>query len=157
MDNIYTVKIVFSNFGKYFLAIVLLISGISKCFYLHSFSIEVSLYSELYVSSLFVPFSGQIAIVVCCVEILLGFLLFFERYSLYSTFIVFILLLCFLYLTGINYLFPTLLGSIESCGCFGELIHFSAKGSFIKTIVLWLISFRTFTSNIRKNRPKIGR
>ena len=59
----------------------------------------------------------------------------------------------FIYLTGVNYLSPTLLGSIESCGCFGELIHFSAKGSFIKTIVLWIIAFITFVSNIKNDRP----
>lgn len=142
MNN--TTKIIFGRFGKYLLAIVLLLSGISKCFYLQGFSTEVSRYCEFYVSSIFVPFSSHIATVVCCVEVLLGLLLFFKRYILFSTFTVFTLMLFFLYLTGENYFFPTMFGRIESCGCFGELIHFSAKGSFIKTLVLCVISFATF-------------
>ena len=142
MNN--TTTIIFSRFGKYLLAIVLLLSGISKYFYLQGFSTEVSQYCELYISSAFVPFSSQIAIAVCCVEVLLGLLLFFERYTLFSTFAVFTLMLFFLCLTGENYFFPTMLGRIESCGCFGELIHFSAKGSFIKSVILCTISLTTF-------------
>ena len=152
MDNTQTTAIIFSKFGRYLLAIILLLSGISKCFYLHGFSTEVSQYFELYVSSVFVPFSSQIAIAACCVEILLGLLLFFARFNLFSTFTVFTLMLFFLYLTGENYFFPTMLGRIESCGCFGDLIHFSAKGSFIKTLVLCLISFCTFCSVIKNKQ-----
>ena len=152
MDNTHTTTIIFSKFGRYLLATVLLLSGISKCLYLHGFSAEVSQYSELYISSVFVPFSSQIAISVCCVEILLGLLLFFSRFTLFSTFTVLVLMLFFLYLTGVNYLFPTLLGRIESCGCFGELIHFSAKGSFIKTLVLCAISFITFCLIIKEKQ-----
>lgn len=144
MNNTHTTTIIFSKIGRYSLAIVLLLSGISKCFYLHGFSTEVSQYCEFYISSLLVPFSSHIAIVVCSIEVLLGLLLFFERYILFSTFTVFTLMLFFLCLTGENYFFPTILGRIESCGCFGELIHFSAKGSFIKTLILCAISFTTF-------------
>ena len=142
----YTTTIIFSRFGRYLLAIALLLSGISKCFYLPGLSTEVSQYCELYVSS----FSRQIAIVVCCIEVLLGLLLFFERSTLFSTFALFTLMLFFLCLTGKNYFFPTMLGRIELCGCFGELIHFSAKGSFIKTLVLCVISFATFCLVIKR-------
>lgn len=143
------------KFGRYLLAIVLLVSGISKCFYFHSFSAEVSLYSELYVSSVFVPFSEQIAIAVCSVEILLGILSFFTKFTLFSTFTVSVLMLFFLYLTGVNYLFPTLLGRIESCQCFGDLIHFSAKGSFIKTVVLCAVSFTTFYLVVKEKQTSL--
>lgn len=148
----HTTTIKFSKFDRNWLAIVSLLFGISKCFYLQGFSTEVSQYSELYVSSIFVPFSNQIAIVVCCVEILLGLLLFFSRFTLFSTFTVLVLMLFFLYLTGVNYLFPTSLGKIESCGCFGEIIHFSAKDSFIKTLVLCAISFITFCLIIKEKQ-----
>ena len=155
MGNTHATTIIFSKIGRYLLAIVLLTSGISKCLYLHSFSNEVSQYSELYVSSALVPFSSQIAIAVCCVEILLGLLLLSARFTLLSIFTVSVLMLFFLYLTGVNYFFPTVLGRIESCGCFGELIHFSAIGSFIKTLVLCVISFATFCLTIKENRPSV--
>ena len=46
----------------------------------------------------------------------------------------------FVYLTGINHLRPSILGSIEPCGCFGEQLHFSPMGAFYKSLVLWLLS-----------------
>jgi|GEM_PF-5230163 len=144
MGNKHTTKIIFSKYGRYLLAIVLLVSGTSKCLYLHGFSVEVSQYSELYVSSALMPFSSQIAIFICCIEIVLGLFLLLTRFIVLSTSITSMLMLFFLYLTGVNYFFPTSLGRIESCGCFGELVHFSAKGAFIKTLILCTISFTTF-------------
>jgi len=125
--------------SKYLFAIIMLLSGISKLFYINGFSIEVSQYLELYISSIYVPWSYHISVFVCCIEIMLGIMLLIPKWSLISLLSLFILMSFFLYLTGINYLKPTVLGSIESCGCFGELIHFSAKGSFIKTVLLWTI------------------
>ena len=143
---------IIGDVGRFMLAIIFLLSGFSEIFYLHGFAVEVAQYSELYISSFFVRWSLSIAIIVCCVEISLGIFLFFRKYSLFSTLSILVLMTFFLYLTGINYLYPTMLGSIETCGCFGELIHFSAKGAFIKTIVLWVISFITVLSNIKRNR-----
>jgi hypothetical protein len=39
-----------------------------------------------------------------------------------------------------NLFCPSLMGSIESCGCFGELIHFSPLSSFVKSVALWVMS-----------------
>ena len=63
---------------------------------------------------------------------------------LFSTFI-------FLYLTAINIFIPSEYGSIESCGCFGEFIHFSPKASLIKTFFIWLLSFFVLIRSIRNN------
>lgn len=52
-----------------------------------------------------------------------------------------------------------IISCIESCGCFGELIHFSPLASFIKSVVLWLLSlvllFCTFKSNTPWNVGKL--
>ncbi len=135
------------NVGRKTLTAVMLLSGVSKLFYLQSFSEEVAQYSELYVSQLLVPWSKVIAVAVCCTEILLGLLLPMSKISIYTTLAAFALITFFLYLTGANYLFPTALGSVESCGCFGELVHFSAKGSFVKSVALWTIAFITVICN----------
>ena len=136
------------------LASVFLLSGISKFFYLKGFATEVSQYSELYVSSFLSPWSEHIAFTVCCIEIIVGVFLFSKKLLFITASMSFLLMSFFLYLTGINYLFPTVLGSIESCGCFGELIHFTAKDSFIKSGVLWLIALNLFISSI-KNKQTI--
>ena len=135
------------NMGRKLLAIVMLLSGISKLFYLQGFSEEVAKYSELYVSQSLVSWSKGIAVAVCCAEIMLGLLLPMSKISLYTTLAAFALMTFFLYLTGTNYLFPTALGSVESCGCFGELVHFSAKGSFVKGIALWVVALITVICN----------
>ena len=46
----------------------------------------------------------------------------------------------FVFLTGVNLFFPTVIGSIEACGCFGELIHFTPLSSFIKSVILLVIA-----------------
>lgn len=142
--------------GRYSLAVVLVLSGGSKMFYLQGFAMEVTQYSELYMSSVFAPWSDVIALTVCCVEISLGVFLCFRHFSFHSTLLTFVLMTFFLYLTGINYLHPTIFGSVESCGCFGELIHFSAKGSFVKTVVLWIVAFMTFLLSIDKEKIKLS-
>lgn len=137
---------------KYIMSIVLLVSGFSKCFYIRGFASEVSQFTALYILPGLETWSLHAAIVVCIVEIVLGFSLLVKRWNAISVPAVFILFSFFLYLTGRNYLFPSYFGSIESCGCFGELIHFSAKGSFYKSIVLWFLSFslecKTFLNRI---------
>ncbi len=141
---------IINHVGRYLLAAVLLLSGVSKLFYLQGFATEVTLYSELYVSSVFTSWSEVIALLVCCVEIGLGAFLCFKSCSFLSTLLVWVLMTFFLYLTGVNYFYPTLFGSVESCGCFGELIHFSAKGSFIKTVILWFVALVAFLTNINR-------
>lgn len=141
------------NAGRYLLSTVLFLSGISKFFYIQGFASEVAQYSELYVSSAFVPWSKWIAIAVCCVEIVSGVSLVVPKLSKLACIAVFALMTFFLYLTGVNYLFPTIFGSVESCGCFGELVHFTAKGSFLKSIILWVISFTTIIVIYKNSRP----
>ena len=135
------------NVGRILLAAIMLLSGISKLFYLQGFSKEVAQYSELYVSQSLVSWSKGIAVAVCCAEIMLGLLLPMSKISIYTTLAVFALMTFFLYLTGTNYLFPTALGSVESCGCSGELVHFSAKGSFVKSVAQWTIALITAICN----------
>ena len=69
------------NVGRKTLAAVMLLSGVSKLFYLQGFSEEVAQYSELYVSQPLVSWSKGIAVAVCCTEILLGMLLPMSKIS----------------------------------------------------------------------------
>ncbi len=135
------------NVGRMLLAAVMLLSGISKLFYLQGFSEEVAQYSELYVSQSLVSWSKGIAVAVCCAEIMLGLLLPMSKMSIHPTLAAFALMTFFLYLTGMNYFFPTAFGSVESCGCFGELVHFSAKGTFVKSVALWAVAIITVICN----------
>lgn len=80
------------------------------------------------------------AIAVCSCELLIALLLLHPKHTVGASWMAFSMLAFFVYLTGVNLFMPTLFSSIESCGCFGELIHFSPMASFIKSMMLWGIS-----------------
>ena len=99
------------------------------------------------------------AVGVCVIEMLLALLAIRCEYRRVASVGFCLMLTFFVYLTGVNLFSPTIMGSIESCGCFGELIHFSPLASFIKSVVLWLLSlvllFCTFKSNTPWNVGKL--
>lgn len=122
------------------LSVVLMASSLLKAVNVHSFAVEVLLFSESYVSSSLAPFCVEIACAVCAMELLLSMLLMRGRCKIAASALSFVLLSFFVALTGMNLLMPSSIGSIESCGCFGELIHFSPLGAFVKSVVLWCVS-----------------
>ena len=119
---------------------VLYVSYVSKSVNIYSFSQEIRLYIDAYFLDEFQVYSKLIAIIVSSVEFILSILLLCNKYFRIAIISLFVTMSFFLYLTGVNLFFPTILGSIESCGCFGELIHFSPSASFIKSVVLWVLS-----------------
>lgn len=122
------------------LGIVFVLSAGSKAFNILAFSSEIRLYCDTYIWKELSFWSHPIAIVVCAIEMILGILSFTPKYRAASMIIMLIMLTFFVWLTGINYFSPSIFGSIESCGCFGELIHFSPFGAFVKSLMLWIIA-----------------
>lgn len=129
---------------RYFFGVLFLFTGISKSFHVTEFASEVSQYASLYISHAVALWSDGIALLVCATEIALGLLLFVGRLAKITSIITFAIMSFFLYLTGVNYLYPSVIGRVETCGCFGEIIHLSAGGSFLKNIALWLMSLALF-------------
>lgn len=122
---------------RFILSIVFIVSGIAKLYNIQNFATEVALYGDYYVASWVVKWRMELGIIVCLTEISIGIFAFKTSFSFFVNCVFLLMLSLFLYLTGRNYFFPPLTGSIESCGCFGELIHFSPQMSFYKTLVLW--------------------
>ncbi len=128
---------------------VFLLSSVMKAVNINSFALETRLYMDAYfwdlkslISSLGASFRIDLfcAIGVCMIEMLVALLAIRNRYRKVASTGFCMMLTFFVYLTGLNLFFPTIMGSIESCGCFGELIHFSPLASFIKSVVLWILS-----------------
>ncbi len=115
-------------------------SSLLKVFAFRIFADEVRLYLEAYFPEIFLGHEQILAICVCAVELIMGIsaVLCLLKKELCVVYIV--ILSFFVWLTGINLFFPSLMGSIESCGCFGELIHFTPASSFIKSILLLMMS-----------------
>lgn len=125
---------------RYILSVCFLLSGLLKILGLHAFEQEVQLYGDAYIGEWVHDISFEIAIAVCVVEIVSAITLISGVFPKITAFVYVAMLLIFVYLTGTNLLFPSVMGRIESCGCFGELIHFGPLASFIKSVIIFIMA-----------------
>jgi hypothetical protein len=126
---------------SYVLGGIFIFSGIAKLLSIDLFSIEISEYITEYLPLLspFISWRMELSYVICFGELLIGAFSIFSNNKV-MTVILLSVTSFFLYLTAANYMNPPPYGMIESCGCFGEFIKFSAKASFYKSVVLWLLA-----------------
>ena len=126
------------------LGVCFILSGIMKAVNVYSFAQEIRLYIEAYMESCFVQWTVEISVVICAIETITGLLALKREYVAAVSVMFLIIMSFFVWLTGINLFCPSLIGSIESCGCFGELVHLSPLASFVKSVVLWGMSAGLF-------------
>lgn len=131
------------------LGVCFILSGVMKAVNVYSFAQEIRLYMEAYMDSYFVKWTVEIAVVICAIEIITGLLALRKKYESIVAVIFLGMMSFFVWLTGINLFYPSLMGSIESCGCFGELIHFSPLASFVKSVVLWMMAIGCWVLGVR--------
>lgn len=122
------------------LSICFLFLGLLKLISIASFKKEVMIYSYAYISKDLVQYAGEIAIIVCCVETIIGLMSLFKKYHIITDLLLFFILLFFVYLTSRNLFFPSEIGTIENCGCFGDIIVITPTMSFAKSFILFLFS-----------------
>lgn len=135
------------------ISLVLLISSTLKSVNIHSFALETWMYVDAYMAGWLHSLATTGAIAVCAIEMQIALLAMRKEYRRIAAMGFFLLLSFFVYLTGINLFFPSIIGSIESCGCFGELIHFTPIESFVKSVVLWLLSLVLMINSYREHEP----
>ena len=114
--------------------IVFILSGIFKSVNVYSFANTILQYTGYFMWDFLYGYQLGLAVLICSGEILIGLLSLLPRVSILTGFVYFPILLFFSIITGLNYFEPY--AQIESCGCFGEMIHMSPLASFIKSIVL---------------------
>ena len=136
---------------RLFLALCFLLSSVTKAVNIPAFAMEVRMYSDAYLWEWLRDYATVIAITVCVAEFTVGICALIKRAARYALWGMIAMLVFFVWLTGVNLFFPTVMGSIESCGCFGELIHFSPAGSFVKSLVLF--AFAVY-ADVKANRNK---
>lgn len=122
------------------LGLVFIFSGITKMIWIQSFENEIGMYSKFYFNDFLLDYKHIFALGLNIIEITVGILVLFSKTRLFANIVILFLLTIFLIITGVNYFAPPLLGQFESCGCFGEFIHFTPLASFIKTLILWSLS-----------------
>lgn len=129
-----------NNVIRIFLALSFLFSSVTKAVNIPAFAMEVRMYSDAYLWEWLRDYATVIAVMVCAAEFMVGVGALIRRTARYALWVMTVMLAFFVWLTGVNLFFPSVMGSIESCGCFGELIHFTPLTSFLKSIVLFILS-----------------
>lgn len=122
------------------LGLVFIASSLLKVFSIRTFQMEVGEYIDLYMPWWMHGWDMTCAVGVCVAELVVGLMAFSRKYAKCMSVLSVLLLSFFVWLTGVNLFFPTIFGSVESCGCFGELVHFTPLTSFIKSVVLWIFA-----------------
>lgn len=126
---------IFTQLLKYTFAITFVLSGISKGANLKATSQLISQYCGLLGLDCGLVVSPYIlAAVICSFEIFIGMVALNRTVFLLMLPVYIFTISLFTILTYINLVAP--LGGIESCGCFGELIHLNAKETFFKNMLL---------------------
>ena len=126
------------------LGVTFVASSLLKIISIRTFAMETGEYIDLYMPQWLHGWNMPCAIGVCASELLVGMLAFWKRMLRWMSILSLVLLTFFVWLTGVNLFFPTMFGSVESCGCFGELVHFTPVGSFVKSVVLWMLALVLF-------------
>lgn len=126
------------------LGVTFIASSLLKIISIGTFAMEVDEYIDLYMPQWLHGWNMPCAIGVCTSELLVGMLAFWKRMLRLMSTLSLVMLTFFVWLTGVNLFFPTIFGSVESCGCFGELVHFTPVGSFVKSMVLWMLALVLF-------------
>lgn len=126
------------------LGLIFIVSGLSKAINIPAFSIETALFIDAYFPQFLIQWKDWVAIAVCTTELFIGIIICNNRVYHISRFLLLLCLSFFTCLITLNLFFPPDGGCIESCGCFGELIHFSPLSSFYKNIILLVISIYLF-------------
>jgi len=122
----------------YLLGITFILSSIFKWIGLKTFAITVNDFCVFLDFDLLYGHGMTLAITICSAELLLGIAAFVPRLRDYVVWIYLIVMGSFTHITYLN--LKSLYGQIESCGCFGEVIHLTPSESFYKNLVLLILS-----------------
>ena len=122
------------------------LSSLMKAVNVYSFAQTINSFCGLLGLDGFYGYGVLLAILICTIECLLPLLSISNRYRGIVVWCYSVILGYFTYITFINY--TDLYGGIESCGCFGELIHLLPAASFYKNIVLLGLSLVLLVSHL---------
>lgn len=130
------------------LGMIFILSAVLKAISLHSFSQTVNSFCGLLGMDSLYGYGLPLAIAIIACELMIGLCSVVKPFQKIVVWIYPVVLGYFTYITYINY--TDLYGGIESCGCFGELIHFTPASSFYKNIALFTLSWILLTIHLVK-------
>jgi len=133
---------------RIFVGVLFIFSGLIKINDPLGFSYKLEEYFDLLHLGFFTPFSLYIAIILCSLEIILGFGLLIGARSVTVAWGLLLLTIFFGFLTFYSAYFKV----VQTCGCFGDAVPLTPWQSFSKDMFLLLLIIILF-KNRRKIRP----
>ena len=134
--------------ARIFVGLLFIFSGLIKANDPLGFSYKLEEYFEVFHITFLNGFALSIAIVLCALEMLLGFALLIGARAVSAAWGLLLLIIFFAFLTFYSAYFKV----VQSCGCFGDAIPLTPWQSFSKDLVLLLLILILFV-NRRKIKP----
>lgn len=122
----------------YILCLTFILSSIFKWIGVKTFALIVNDFCAFLGLDVLYGYGMALAIIICSLELVLGVALFIPKLRKYVVWFYTLVMGYFTYITYLNLV--SLYGQIESCGCFGEVIHLTPAESFCKNVVLLTLS-----------------
>lgn len=136
-----TLMTIIAQAGSYLLCITFICSGLLKAVNVEAFAQTVRSFFGLLGLDLLYGYEYVIAVCVCFMETFIGFVSLNLKFMMSLRWVFTVIIGAFTWITYIN--FTDIYGGIESCGCFGELIHMDAGETLSKNVVLLALSLLT--------------
>lgn len=136
-------NLTFQSYLTYFLGITFIFSSIFKWIGLKTFALTVNDFCAFLGFDVLYGHAMALAIIICSLELVFGIAAFIPRLRDYIVWVYLIVMGYFTYITYLNLV--SLYGQIESCGCFGEVIHLTPYESFYKNVVLLVLTVMACT------------
>ncbi len=135
------------------IGLVFVISSLFKWIGIRTFALTVDAFCSFLGYDWLYGHGLLLAVLICSAELLLGAVAFLPKVRRYVVWIYPVLLGYFTYITYLNLV--SLYGQIESCGCFGEVIHLTPSESFWKNVVLLAVSLMAIPLSLYERRKTI--
>lgn len=138
--------------ATYPLGMIFILSSIFKWIGLKTFALTVDDFCAFLGFDILYGHGMALAIVICSAELILGIAAFVPRLRDFVAWVYLIVIVFFTYITYLNLV--SLYGQIESCGCFGEVIHLTPSASFFKNVVLLILAIIACVLSVCKQERK---
>ncbi len=127
---------------------VFVLSSLFKWIGIRTFALTVEQFAEYLGMPLLQGYGLLVAVLICTGELALGVAALVLRTRDYARWGLLLSMMGFTIITWLNY--TDRYGQIESCGCFGEVIHLTPSTSFYKNVVLLALSLLSMAKYIGK-------
>lgn len=131
------------------LGIIFILSAMMKAVNVFAFGNTIESFCGLLGMEVFYGYGKVLAVLICAGELFLGLLSLHSGFQRLVCWIYPVVLGYFTYITFNNH--TRMYAQIESCGCFGEIVHLSAAATFYKNVVLFLLSIGLCVLSVKNN------